>query len=278
MFDTTTPHSAPDVVYSPSVPATSPRPARLDRAIDRPTEIDRPITLVRDADLTEETRTLPALTPKPRSQYLLRALNIAIAGIALLILAPVMLLVAIAIKLSSPGPVIYAQTRVGQDRRRRSSQRSSFDRRACDLGGRVFRIYKFRTMRIDAERRGVQWATKNDPRVTPLGGFLRKCRLDELPQLFNVLVNDMNIVGPRPERPSIVRKLAGSIEEYPLRHWAKPGITGLAQINLSYDTCLDDVRAKVRYDLAYIERQSMAEDLRIMLCTMPAMLFRKGGW
>jgi lipopolysaccharide/colanic/teichoic acid biosynthesis glycosyltransferase len=278
MFDTTSPHPSSDVVYSPSAPAAPSRAPRTDRVVDRPADMDRPIALIRDADRAEDTQTLPALTPKPRSQYLLRALNVTIAGIALVILAPVMLLVAIAIKLSSPGPVIYAQTRVGQDRRRRSSQLSSFDRRACDLGGRVFRIYKFRTMRIDAERRGVQWATKNDPRVTRLGGFLRKCRLDELPQLFNVLNNDMNIVGPRPERPSIVRRLAGSIEEYPLRHWAKPGITGLAQINLAYDTCLDDVRAKVRYDLAYIERQSMAEDLRIMLCTMPAMLFRKGGW
>jgi lipopolysaccharide/colanic/teichoic acid biosynthesis glycosyltransferase len=234
--------------------------------------------LVRDGDRAFASRSLPELKPEVRSDQWVRTLNIAIAGTALALLAPVMVLVAIAIRISSPGPIIYAQTRVGQDRRRRVRQLSMFDRRACDLGGRVFRIYKFRTMRLDAERRGVQWATKNDPRVTALGRFLRGSRLDELPQLINVVMGDMNIVGPRPERPSIVRKLAESIEEYPLRHWAKPGITGLAQINLSYDTCLDDVRAKVRYDLEYIRRQSVTEDLRIMLCTMPAMLFRRGGW
>ncbi len=274
MFDATTPSSAADG-YTPGAAARA-RSKRVDRAPARTLGTDRQISLVIDDE--RAPRALPVLTPRPRSDQAMRALNIIIAGIALLILAPVMLLVALAIKISSPGPVIYAQTRVGWDRRRRAGQPSLFDRRACDLGGRVFRIYKFRTMRIDAERRGVQWATKNDPRVTMLGRILRQCRLDEIPQLFNVLVGDMNIVGPRPERPSIVRRLAESIEEYPLRHWAKPGITGLAQINQSYDTCLDDVRAKVRYDLEYIRRQSVAEDLRIMLCTMPAMLFRRGGW
>ena len=275
MFDTTH-NSVPDVVASTGT--SYQRPARADRLVDPGVESSRSITLVADADRAPLSRTLPALTAPPRSDHVVRALNIAIAGTALLLLTPVLLLVALAISLSSPGPIIYAQTRVGQDRRRRSRSSSPFDRRACDLGGRVFRIYKFRTMRIDAERRGVQWATKNDPRVTMLGRILRQTRLDELPQLINVVLGDMNIVGPRPERPSIVRRLAESIEEYPLRHWAKPGITGLAQINLSYDTCLDDVRAKVRYDLEYIRRQSVTEDLRIMLCTMPAMLFRRGGW
>lgn len=252
--------------------------SHVDRSVSRTTDSARLIELVRDADIAPRARTVPELTVGARSPNVVRAINIAIAGSALLLLSPVMLCVALAIRLSSPGPVFYAQTRVGQDRRRRARQQSVFDRRTCDLGGRVFRIYKFRTMRLDAERRGVQWATKNDPRVTLLGRFLRQSRLDELPQLINVVLGDMNIVGPRPERPSIVRKLAEKIEEYPLRHWAKPGITGLAQINLSYDTCLDDVRAKVRYDLEYIRRQSVAEDFRIMLCTMPAMLFRRGGW
>ena len=275
MFDITPPTS-PDAVGSTSGAYT--RPTHLDRAGGVASDSVRSIAVVRDADRAPIARTLPALREETRSNYVIRALNIAIAGTAFAALSPIMVLVALAIKATSPGPVIYAQTRVGQDRRRRARQGSLFDRRSCDLGGRVFRIYKFRTMRLDAERRGVQWATKNDPRVTLLGRFLRQCRLDELPQLINVVVGDMNIVGPRPERPSIVRRLAASIEEYPLRHWAKPGITGLAQINLSYDTCLDDVRAKVRFDLEYIRRQSVAEDLRIMLCTMPAMLFRRGGW
>lgn len=276
MFEQTSP---PPTVerYAPGG-TTYPSPPRPGRGTETTVDVGQPIAVVADADGGARTRVLPPLTPNPRSDHVVRALNIAIAGTALILLLPVMLLVALAIKLSSPGPVIYAQTRVGQDRRRRSRQASGFDRRACDLGGRVFRIYKFRTMRVDAERRGVQWATKNDPRVTLLGRFLRQCRLDELPQLINVVTGDMNIVGPRPERPIIVRRLAQSIDEYPLRHWAKPGITGLAQINQSYDTCLDDVRAKVKYDLEYIRRQSVAEDLRIMLCTMPAMLFRRGGW
>jgi lipopolysaccharide/colanic/teichoic acid biosynthesis glycosyltransferase len=122
------------------------------------------------------------------------------------------------------------------------------------------------------------WATEGDPRVTPLGRFLRKCRIDELPQLINVIRGEMNIVGPRPERPSIFARLREDIAEYPLRQRAKPGITGWAQINQSYDSCIDDVRAKVRYDLEYLERQSLAEDLRIMVKTVPVMLFRKGGW
>jgi lipopolysaccharide/colanic/teichoic acid biosynthesis glycosyltransferase len=274
MFDAASPSPSLD----PTTSNAYRRPTSGEAHRTLTTDTSRSISLYVDADREPRTRTLPTVTPKPRSDQLMRVLNVAIAGTALTILSPVMLVVAVAIKLSSPGPVIYAQTRVGQDRRRRARQSSTFDRRTCDLGGRVFRIYKFRTMRIDAEKRGVQWATKNDPRVTLLGRFLRQCRLDELPQLMNVVRGDMNIVGPRPERPSIVRKLAASIEEYPLRHWAKPGITGLAQINLSYDTCLDDVRAKVRYDLEYIRRQSVGEDLRIMLCTMPAMLFRRGGW
>jgi lipopolysaccharide/colanic/teichoic acid biosynthesis glycosyltransferase len=125
---------------------------------------------------------------------------------------------------------------------------------------------------------GAVWATKADPRVTPVGRVMRKCRVDELPQLLNVIRGDMNIVGPRPERPSIFSRLCEDIADYPQRQRARPGITGWAQINQAYDTSLDDVRAKVRYDLEYIERQGMAEDLKIMARTLPVMIFRKGGW
>ena len=255
------------------------RIAQRDPRSDSIGDVGRPVQLVRDADLPAKPPVRwDAREVSPRTEALSRALSFGIALTALVALSPVLVLVAVTIKLTSPGPVLYAQTRVGLNRRRRTGRVVRYDRRSCDLGGRVFRIYKFRTMRIDAERRGVQWATKNDPRVTRIGRFLRQCRLDELPQLFNVLRGDMNIVGPRPERPSIVRRLAESIDEYPLRLWTKPGITGLAQINLTYDTCLDDVRAKVRYDMDYIRRQSVSEDLRIMLCTLPAMLYRRGGW
>ncbi|HEX2781440.1 MAG TPA: sugar transferase [Gemmatimonadaceae bacterium] len=256
-------------------------PARRRSEPLRP-DSERPIAIVREpragVELAEVSRAVVAAHAPTHSDRVARILSMLIACVALALLSPIMLLVAVVIRLSSPGPVLYAQARVGVNRRRSNAGPFAYDRRACDLGGRVFRIYKFRTMRIDAERRGVQWATKNDPRVTALGRFLRQSRLDELPQLFNVVRGDMNIVGPRPERPSIVRRLAASIEEYPLRLWIRPGITGLAQINQSYDTCLEDVRSKVRYDLDYIRRRSVREDLRIMLCTMPAMLFRRGGW
>jgi lipopolysaccharide/colanic/teichoic acid biosynthesis glycosyltransferase len=191
---------------------------------------------------------------------------------------PLLLILAIAVKVTSRGPILYAQTRVGLDRRWRSTLAMQ-ERRLEDLGGQVFTIYKFRTMRVDAERKsGAVWATRRDPRVTPIGRFLRASRLDELPQLFNVVLGDMNIVGPRPERPGIFARLRTEIEEYPLRQLAKPGITGWAQINHTYDACVEDVRQKVRYDLEYIDRRSLAEDVRIMLKTVPVMLLRRGGW
>jgi lipopolysaccharide/colanic/teichoic acid biosynthesis glycosyltransferase len=140
-------------------------------------------------------------------------------------------------------------------------------------------IYKFRTMYVGAEARNQPvWAMKEDARVTPIGGLMRKLRLDELPQLFNVIHGNMNIVGPRPERPSIFSRLRVDIADYPLRQRTKPGITGWAQINQSYDTSLEDVRRKVRYDLEYLPRQGVRQDLAIMAKTMPVLLFRKGGW
>ena len=140
-------------------------------------------------------------------------------------------------------------------------------------------IYKFRTMRVNAEQpTGAVWAAKQDARVTPIGQIMRKYRIDELPQLLNVIRGEMNIVGPRPERPSIFSRLCDDIADYPLRQRAKPGITGWAQVNQAYDTSIDDVRSKVRFDLEYIERQGLAEDLRIMARTVPVMIFRRGGW
>ena len=125
---------------------------------------------------------------------------------------------------------------------------------------------------------GPVWATQNDPRITTVGRFLRQYRLDELPQLINVIKGEMNVVGPRPERPAIFAELRQNIGEYALRQRAKPGITGLAQINQHYDVCLDDVRRKVEYDLEYIQRQSLVEDFKIMLKTIPVVLLRRGGW
>jgi len=219
------------------------------------------------------------VVPQERSEFANRVLNIAIASAALVAVSPIMVVFGALVKLTSRGPIFYSQARVGIDRRWRGNGSSTYDRRARDLGGSVFTIYKFRSMYTNAEQRsGAVWATKGDPRVTTIGRIMRKCRIDELPQLYNVIRGDMNIVGPRPERPSIFSRLCEDIAEYPMRQRAKPGITGWAQINHSYDTTIEDVRTKVRYDLEYLRRQSMLEDLKIMARTLPVMVFRRGGW
>jgi lipopolysaccharide/colanic/teichoic acid biosynthesis glycosyltransferase len=281
-----------------------------------------------DAPITDTPSTIEQRTLRSRVQELLvsdrlnRVVNFSISLIALIVLAPLMLVIAIAVKATSRGPIVYRQTRVGVDRRssdgdrrgagerrtsraragefrrveaftpaaesterrgttrqgdRRANGRRGGDRRAVDVGGRAFTMYKFRTMTVNAELAGAVWATKNDARVTPIGGILRGTRLDELPQLVNVLKGEMNIVGPRPERPSIFMQLRKEIDRYQLRQRAKPGITGWAQINQNYDTSIDDVRRKVEFDLAYIERRSVVEDMRIMARTLPVMIFRKGS-
>jgi lipopolysaccharide/colanic/teichoic acid biosynthesis glycosyltransferase len=222
----------------------------------------------------------PVPSPRPRSELVCRVANVLIASVALGLSAPLLFVVAAVIKCTSRGPILYRQTRVGLDRRTRPSSQNYtlYDRRARDVGGRAFTIYKFRTMRVDAEAGvGAVWATRRDPRVTPVGRFMRKSRIDEIPQLWNVIRGDMNIVGPRPERPRLVAQLREHIAEYPLRHRARPGITGWAQINHAYDGSIDDVRVKVRYDLQYLERQSMTEDLRIMVRTIPVILLRRGA-
>jgi lipopolysaccharide/colanic/teichoic acid biosynthesis glycosyltransferase len=207
-----------------------------------------------------------------------RLLNFVLALVALIILLPVLLIIAVLVWATSRGPVFYTQTRVGVDRREPLDPNKNH-RRQLDIGGKPFTIYKFRTMRVDAEQAcGAVWAQRQDPRVTAVGRFLRQYRLDELPQLLNVLKGEMNIVGPRPERPTIFAELREHIAEYPLRQRAKPGITGLAQINHHYDSSLEDVRKKVHFDLEYIRRQSVLEDLRIMLKTLPVILWRRGGW
>jgi lipopolysaccharide/colanic/teichoic acid biosynthesis glycosyltransferase len=213
-----------------------------------------------------------------RSHVANRTLNVVFALSALILLLPILLLLAFLVWLTSPGPVLYTQIRVGLDRRL-PLDASLNHRRERNLGGQPFTIYKFRTMRVDAEHgSGAVWAQQRDPRVTAIGRLLRQYRLDELPQLLNVLKGEMNIVGPRPERPTIFAELREHIAEYPLRQRAKPGITGLAQINHHYDRSLEDVRTKVHYDLEYIRRQSVAEDFRIMLKTVPVILLRRGGW
>jgi len=238
------------------------------------------IDIVRRADrrVAPAPSTALARVPRTRSEIANRVVNIVLASIALVVLSPVIVLVAIAVKLSSRGDAVYSQTRVGLDRRVAVTD-AIYDRRKQDCGGMIFTIYKFRTMRADAESNsGAVWATRNDPRVTKLGRILRRTRLDELPQLVNVIKGDMNIVGPRPERPSIFVRLREDLPDYRFRQLTRPGITGWAQINHTYDTSIDDVRAKIRYDLEYLERQCLTEDLKIMAKTLPVMLFRRSGW
>lgn len=257
-------------------------------------ELEKPIITVPLADVTpaaqfvltpaveaveavEARQEFENVLPRERSEALCRAVNITIALTAMICLSPLYLLIALAVKLTSRGPVLYSHSRVGVDRRFR--QTAAVDRRGYDHGGKLFRMYKFRTMHQNAESNGQAiWALKRDPRVTTVGRLLRRTRLDELPQFFNVLRGDMNIVGPRPERPTIFANLRTNIPEYHMRQRVKPGITGWAQVNQSYDACVDDVRRKVRYDLEYVQRQGMLEDLRIMSKTLPVMMFGKGGW
>ena len=212
--------------------------------------------------------------PEPRAR---RALNVAIALLGIVLSLPLMALIAIAIKLTSPGPVFFIQTRIGLDRR--AKLRRIPDPAAVDLGGEPFRMYKFRTMQVRADAADRQvWAAPDDPRTTALGRVLRKFRLDELPQLFNVLLGQMNVVGPRPEQPAIFDRLRTQVHAYVARQRTRPGITGLAQVMRGYDRSIEDVRRKVALDLAYVRRQSVLEDLRIMLLTPLIMLGRRGAW
>jgi lipopolysaccharide/colanic/teichoic acid biosynthesis glycosyltransferase len=214
----------------------------------------------------------------PNEARLRRALNVMVACVGIVVTLPLMLVIAAAIKLCSPhGPVLFRQVRVGLDRRS-PFQPSTNHRRKQDWGGRLFTLYKFRTMHPSTSDAPQVWASRNDPRIFPLGRFLRKYRFDELPQLVNVLMGDMNMVGPRPEQPQIFSELRDQIGRYSHRQRVRPGITGLAQVNHHYDTCIDDVRKKLWYDLLYMRRVSAFEDLRIMAQTIPAVILRSGGW
>ena len=208
---------------------------------------------------------------------MVRLLNVLVAAVGLVILAPVMGIIATLVKLSSPGPVFYTQPRVGIDRRTGRPTAEQLARRKHDAGGRVFKIYKFRTMSADSDRAGQVWASEEDPRITRIGRILRKYRLDEVPQLWNVLRGEMNIVGPRPEQPEIFQDLKRQVALYDQRQRVLPGITGWAQINHAYDQSIDDVRKKVEYDLEYISRRSLAQDLKIMARTIPVMVGKRGA-
>ncbi len=202
-----------------------------------------------------------------------RLLNVIVAVIGLVLSLPLMIVIAILVKITSRGPVLYTQTRVGLDRRSVSRPVG----RGRDWGGQPFTIYKFRTMAVSRDDDQV-WARPGDRRVTPLGSVLRRYRLDELPQLWNVVRGEMNVVGPRPEQPVIFKRLREAIPGYSWRQRVRPGITGLAQVRLPYDQSESDVRRKLKEDLEYIRRTNTLTDLAIMLRTPAVMLGRRLGW
>jgi sugar transferase (PEP-CTERM system associated) len=188
-----------------------------------------------------------------------RIFDIVFSAIGLLCAAPIFPLVAMVVKFDSPGPVFFRQVRIG-------------------AGEKEFQVLKFRTMRQDAEKdTGAVWAQQNDPRITRCGQFLRKSRLDEIPQLINVLCGDMSFVGPRPERPEFVQKLTEIIPYYSKRHFVKPGVTGWAQVKYPYGASVEDSLEKLRYDLYYIKNYSLLLDFQILLETIKVVLFSRGS-
>jgi exopolysaccharide biosynthesis polyprenyl glycosylphosphotransferase len=195
---------------------------------------------------------------KQSLQLTQRLASTIIALVGLLLFLPFFPFVALAIKLSSKGPIFFSQTRVG-------------------LENETFMVHKFRTMAVDAEAKGARWATKDDPRVTRLGGFLRKTRIDEIPQLWNVLRGEMSFVGPRPERPEFTSWLAEEIPFYNLRHMVRPGLTGWAQVRYGYGATLAEAREKLAYDLYYLKHKSMGLDLLIMFETIKTIVRRRGA-
>jgi len=195
---------------------------------------------------------------KASQQILRRIVSMVVSFIGLLMCLPFIPFLILAVRLTSPGPIFFRQTRVG-------------------LRGRPFTVIKFRTMRQDAEAKGAVWATKNDPRVTSLGRFMRKTRLDEIPQLWNVLRGDMGFVGPRPERPEFVQWLSSEIPFYELRHIIRPGITGWAQVRYQYGATLEETKQKLEYDLYYVKHLSIGLDLLIMFETVKTIILRRGA-
>ena len=192
------------------------------------------------------------------TRVLKRLIDLVMAAVGLVLATPLMLLTALAIRLESPGPVLYTQERVGEN-------------------DRLFTLCKFRSMRSDAEKSGPVWAKSGDARVTRVGRFIRLTRLDELPQLLNVLRGDMSFVGPRPERPYFVQQLTAQIPFYAERHAVKPGVTGWAQVRYRYGSSIEDAMEKLRYDLYYIKHLSIAFDLTIVIDTVKVILCAKGA-
>jgi exopolysaccharide biosynthesis polyprenyl glycosylphosphotransferase len=198
------------------------------------------------------------LISKEYVQKIKRMFDFLFSGILLFCSLPLIALTALAIKIDSPGPVFFRQTRIGR-------------------GGRPFTLFKFRSMRLDAEADGVRWAQKKDPRVTRVGGIIRILHIDELPQVYNVFIGDMSLIGPRPERPEFVKELDRLVPYYSVRHAVRPGITGWAQVKYPYGASVEDSLRKLEYDLFYIKNMSVLQDCRILLLTIGVVIMGKGA-
>lgn len=216
-----------------------------------------------------------------------KSLDFTVALIGLILASPLFLVIPILIKLDSPGPVFYTQERIGLNRRKKNRRGSSVvvksnqrtrDRRRDNNHGRPFKVIKFRTMVNNAESKtGAVWATKNDTRITRLGRFMRKTRIDEVPQLINVLLGEMAMVGPRPERPVFVKDLSAKVPNYVVRLSVKPGITGRAQVDNGYDTSIESVVKKVESDVDYIRNWNFWSDIKILMKTVVVVITGKGA-
>lgn len=253
--------------------------ARLTRRVPRGRATSPTFLSWKDLPLPEALAVQPPAPLYPAIGFLERLFALG----CLVVASPFLLLIGLGIKITSPGgPVLFKQERVGLNRRQRGKNGDHppgvEERRRSAQPGQIFHIYKFRTMIPDAEKRtGPVWATDKDPRVTQFGHILRRLRLDEVPQLINVVRGQMSLIGPRPERPFFVQQLSEQIPEYPERLRVLPGITGLAQIERSYDGSVDDVKRKLRYDLYYAKNKSPILDAKILISTIDVMLRGRGA-
>jgi lipopolysaccharide/colanic/teichoic acid biosynthesis glycosyltransferase len=252
--------------------------------VRRPANYDAP-TVTRLLEPIPLYHDLPAGTRAAK-----RALDILFSIGALVLYGALLPVLAIAIKVDSPGPVFYSQVRVGINRRQGDRRRTAHspdidrrspgaknDRRKIVQEGRAFVIYKLRTMYQDSESQGVRWSQKGDSRITRVGRILRKTRLDEFPQFWNVLRGEMSVVGPRPEQPGIAQAIEQELPAFAYRTLVKPGITGWAQIHHGYAATLDDCATKLAYDLYYVRRYGLLLDIDVILRTLFVMLGRIGA-